>query len=694
MKPLGDGLLEHAIGLLDNEDPDLRIQAVLLLERFSSPKTASAVLRLLSDQDWWVRIMACDALGRLKDARTLVHLERMLDDQDCKWAAIDAIGAIGGDTALGTLVKLLGDPQVEVRLVTMNALGKIADPRVDPYIEQLSKTDPSLDLRVRAVELSRERRGIVGGQDAAIQSSQLTRPMERLLAFARESQASDLHVTPDEPPFLRIHGVIQRIDMKPLSAGQVEAIVDDILDPVRRPILDSRGSVDFCYSIPGVGRYRVNVFRQIRGTSAVARVIPNVTPTLGSLGLPKHLEEVSSFHQGIILLTGPAGAGKSHTMTALVNVLNETRSTHVLSLEDPIEFLHAPKKALVNQREIGRDSRNFAAAMRGALREDPDIIIVGDLRDKETMRLAMVASETGHLVIATMQTTGATATIDKLIESFPSEEQQQIRVQLAGSLKLIVSQILVPRADRQGRVAAFEILKSTASVRATIRDGKTFQLASAMQIGRSQGMLTMDASLEQLLSDGVITLDTAYALAQKKELFTSKGRSIQEAGPSIAPPPAPEASTRPTGIADIASVEEKERRPIAPMRPQADPAPAAQAPLRPVVSQAPSVEAAASSSVRPPAQGQPGGRRLPPQQAGRPPSAETPAQAQPSARPAPQAQAAARPVVAQPAPQAQPAARPVVAQPAPQPQPAQPRGPQAIPAGVVPRKKISIPRDD
>jgi twitching motility protein PilT len=665
MKPLGDGLLEHGIRLLDHEDPDLRIQAVLLLERFASPKTAAAVLKLLSDPDWWVRIMACDALGRLKDPRTLPYLEKLLDDADCKWAAIDSIGAIGGDAALGALVKLLSDPQNEVRLVAMNALGKVEDPRVDPYIEQLSKTDPSLDLRVRAVELVRQRRGVTGGADAAVSSAQLTRPMERLFAFARESLASDLHVTPDEPPFLRINGVIQRVEMKALSAGQVESLIDEILDPVRRPILDRKGAVDFCYSIPGVGRYRVNVFRQIRGTSAVVRVIPNLTPTLTSLGLPKHLDEVGTYHQGIILLTGPAGAGKSNTLTALVNVLNESRSTHVLMLEDPIEFMHSPKKALVNQREIGRDSKSFAAAMRGALREDPDVIVVGELRDKETMRLAMVAAETGHLVIATMQTTSATATIDKLVESFPAEEQTQIRVQLAGSLKLIVSQILVPRADGRSRVAAFEILKSTSPVRAIIRDGKTYQLGSAMQIGRSQGMLTLDASLELLLAEGKITFETAYAFAQKKEIFTKgKGAPKEATQPSV--PSADELQNRPEIPSDVASVmSAAPRAPTGPMRPESVQQPA----------------------VIPPAALQPAQPRPAPQQAqpvqARPAPAQSPPQAQPQARPGPavtmpQAQAQHAPQAQQPPPQTRPAAAPA----------------PAVAAAPVPRKRISIPRDE
>ena len=679
MKPLGDGLLDHGIRLLDHEDPDLRIQAVLLLERFASPKTASAVLKLLSDPDWWVRIMACDTLGRLKDPRTLPYLERLLDDPDCKWAAIDAIGTIGGEAALGALVKLLNDPQNEVRLVAMNALGKVEDPRVDPYIEQLSKVDPSLDLRVRAVELVRQRRGVSGGSDAAVSSAQLTRPMEKLFAFARESLASDLHVTPDEPPFLRINGVIQRVEMKALSAGQVESLIDDILDPVRRPILDRKGAVDFCYSIPGVGRYRVNVFRQIRGTSAVVRVIPNLTPTLTSLGLPKHLEEVGTYHQGIILLTGPAGAGKSHTLTALVNVLNESRSTHVLSLEDPIEFLHSPKKALVNQREIGRDSKSFAAAMRGALREDPDVIVVGELRDKETMRLAMVAAETGHLVIATMQTTSATATIDKLVESFPAEEQTQIRVQLAGSLKLIVSQILVPRADGKSRVAAFEILKSTSPVRAIIRDGKTYQLGSAMQIGRSQGMLTLDASLESLLAEGRITFDTAYAFAQKKELFT-RGKAPKEAGQPSAPA-TDEVQNQPAIPIDVESVVSAgPRAPTGPLRPESlqQPAIVAPPPLQPrPVPQAAPIHPHAQP-VRQAAQAQP-----------------APQQAQPQPRPAPQPQPQPATMPAQPQARTTPQAQPAPQQAPAQARPAPAAAPQGAPAAAaVPRKRISIPRDD
>lgn len=331
-------------------------------------------------------------------------------------------------------------------------------------------------------------------------------------------------------------------------------------------------------------------------------------------------------------------------------MLNESRSAHILSLEDPIEFLHTPKKALVNQREIGRDSLSFATAMRGALREDPDVVIVGDLRDRETMRLAMVAAETGHLVVATMQTTGATATIDKLVETFPSEEQHQIRIQLAGSLKLIVSQILVPRADGRARVAVFEILKSTSSVRATIRDGKTFQLGSAMQIGRAQGMLTLDSSLEQLLTDGAITFETAYAFAQKKETFT-KGRAAREGVRPSIPAPAADAPNRPSIPSDVSAVAETGPRAALPsMQPPPTPEPVRQASMQPMPMPA----------------------RLP------------------FSQPPPSAPPATRPV--QPQPQPHPAvAQPQPATPA---RPAPAATPKSVPASVVPRKKISIPRDD
>jgi len=550
LKTLGDSLLQATLPLLAHSDADIRVQALLLVEKFGNPKTVGSIVKLLGDGDWWVRIMACETLGRLKDQRVSPYLERMLADADAKWAAIDALGAIGGESAYTNLSSLLHDTQPEVRLAALNALASVDDSRVSGHVEEVSRSDTSLDVRIRAVELLRVLRGAAGASaGAAVTSAQLTQPMDKLLAYGREAGASDLHVTPGEPPLLRVNGVLSRVQSKAFTARHTEALLSEILDPVRWPILQKAGAVDFCYSIAGVGRYRANVFRQQRGMSGAFRCIPNAAPLLSDVGLPKYLDEVNTYHQGIVLITGPAGSGKSTSLAALVNVINETRQAHVLTLEDPIEFLHPPKKALINQREIGRDSVSFAAAMRAALREDPDVIVVGEMRDRETIRLALLAAETGHLVIATMQTTGATATVDKLVESFPTDEQQQVRVSLSGSLKLIISQTLVPRADGSGRAAVFEILKSTSPIRTLIREGKTFQLPSAMQIGRSMGMRTIDASLEEMLAAGIITLETAHENAEKKELFEKRplgkathpgaGAAASTTAPSTAPEPMP-----------------------------------------------------------------------------------------------------------------------------------------------------------
>lgn len=605
---IGDPILDAGFRLLGHEDPDIRVQCLLLVEHFKSPKTVNVVLKLLQDGDWWVRIMSCETLGRLKDQRTLPYLDKMLGDPDCKWAAIDAIGAIGGETAFASIVRLLKDPAPEVRGAAVNAAKGLNDPRITGYLEEVSRTDPTPDVRLRAVETVREING-GGAQVGTVSSAQLTRPIDKLLAYAREAGASDLHLTPGEPPVLRINGVLTRIKSAVLTPAHIATLIEDVLDPVRKPVLDKAGAVDFCYSLPGVGRYRANVFKQQRGMSGAFRTIPNVAPTFQEIGLPKACEELSTYHQGIVLVTGPAGAGKSTTLTALINLLNESRSTHVLSLEDPIEFLHTPKRALVNQREIGRDSKSFAAAMRGALREDPDVIVVGDLRDPETIRLALLAAETGHLVIGTMQTTGAVGTLDKLVESFPAEEQHQVRIGLAGSLKLVVSQLLAPKADGKSRVAVFEVLKVTPSIRAMIREGKTFQIGNAMQLGRELGMQTIDAALEEALSQGTITLETAHALAIKKETFERRARGEQPSSPGV-PGGAPAAAAAAPGAAAPAGAAAG-ATPAAPGGATQTPMarPATGGPINPVKPGAAPVQTApagASMAARPPAAGGPG----------------------------------------------------------------------------------------
>ncbi|MBE2250533.1 MAG: PilT/PilU family type 4a pilus ATPase [Myxococcus sp.] len=545
LQSVGKTLVPHAVQLLSNSDADLRVQAVYLLEAFEDPATIGPLLQMLNDPDWWVRIVACETMGRLKEPRTISALAKMLTDPDARWAAIDAVATIGGTEAATALGALLKDPMPEVRNAVVTALERVKDPRVEPALVELARHDPSVEVRLKAVEVLRSLKGVGPGSGAVVSSKDLTKPIERLLAYARERGASDLHLTPGEPPLLRLNGALVRLESAKLDGEQVRVMLLDLLDPVRAPQLEKTGSVDFCYPIAGVGRYRANVFKMKRGYAAAFRCIPNMAPTLQQLGLPKRLADIGTLHQGIVLVTGPAGCGKTTTLTALIDLINESRHAHVLTFEDPVEFVHLSKKALVNQREIGKDSASYASAMRGALREDPDIIVVGDMRDPETIRLALLASETGHLVVATMQTTGAAATIDKLVESFPAEEHQQVRTSLSESLKLVVSQVLVPHASGASRVGIFEVLTSTSSVRALIRDGRTLQLASAMLIGRGAGMQTIDGSLEERLRAGDITYEVALQYAQNKENFARLANLPPAAAPAAPPARAPQPAAAP-----------------------------------------------------------------------------------------------------------------------------------------------------
>ena len=278
--------------------------------------------------------------------------------------------------------------------------------------------------------------------------------------------------------------------------------------------VQKHGELDFAYTLPGVGRFRANVYRQQRGSDGVFRVIPPAPPTLEDLGLPNSLAKVINFHQGLVLLTGPAGCGKSSTMAALINILNEERRDHILTIEDPIEHLHPSNRCVVNQRQVSRHTESFARALRAALREDPDVIVIGELRDRETIGLALTAAETGHLVLGTLHTNNAIRTINRIVGAFPPGQQAQIRIMISESLKAIVSQRLLPRADHKGRVAAIEILMGNKAVGNLIREGKTVQILSVLQTGAPHGMCLMDSSLAALLKSGAIGKDEALRHAE------------------------------------------------------------------------------------------------------------------------------------------------------------------------------------
>jgi len=340
-----------------------------------------------------------------------------------------------------------------------------------------------------------------------------------LLQQAMERNASDLHVHSGAALRIRVDGNF--IDATPaaLSSQECGDLIMDILSEVQLLQLNENFQVDFAYEIPGVGRFRANIYKQQRGYDAVFRTIKPIPPTLADLELPKEFEKFTEFHQGLMLFTGPAGCGKSSTMAAMADLINKRRQDHILTIEDPIEFIHPSKSCNVTQREVGAQTDSFPTALRAALREDPDVIVIGELRDLETISLAITAAETGHLVMATLHTSNAIRTINRLLSVFPPDQISQIRRMLSESLKVVVSQRLVQRADKRGQVAALEVMINNNAVANLIREDRTYQIKSAMQTGRAQGQRLLDATLKQLMNDKVITKTEAIKHAEEPENF-------------------------------------------------------------------------------------------------------------------------------------------------------------------------------
>ncbi len=362
--------------------------------------------------------------------------------------------------------------------------------------------------------------------------------IDRILEYAVSQRASDIHIMTGERVLLRRDGQLTFAGDAPLEHGQIERLVTEVLDPRLRELLDREGQTDFSWTIAGRARFRGNAYRHQHGYGLVLRAIALEIPTLGSLGLPNTLAKVTNHNQGLVLLTGPAGCGKSSTLAALVRLINEERQDHIVTVEDPIEYLHTPLRCVVNQRQVGRDTRSFASALKAALREDPDVIAIGELRDLETISLALTAAETGHLVLATLHTGSSIRTVDRIVGSYPSNQQAQIRTMLSESLRAVISQRLVRRADGQGRVPALEILLGTRPVANLIRESKTFQLRSVLQTGAAQGMCLLDTSLAHLVRDGVVTREEALLHADDVKLLPAGPGGAGSPPPLGAPAPA------------------------------------------------------------------------------------------------------------------------------------------------------------
>ena len=343
--------------------------------------------------------------------------------------------------------------------------------------------------------------------------------ISELLAFSVKNKASDLHLSAGLPPMIRVHGDIRRINLPPMDHKDVHRMVYDIMNDSQRKIYEEILEVDFSLEIPGLARFRVNAFNQQKGAGAVFRTIPSKVLTLEELEAPKIFKEISDQPRGVVLVTGPTGSGKSTTLAAMIDYVNDTQYSHILTIEDPIEFVHQSKKCLINQREVGPHTHSFANALRSALREDPDVILVGEMRDLETIRLALTAAETGHLVFGTLHTSSAAKTIDRVIDVFPAAEKEMVRAMLSESLRAVISQTLLKTKDSSGRVAAHEIMIGTPAIRNLIRENKVAQMYSSIQTGGALGMQTLDQCLQDLVRRNLVNSVEARARAQNKDAF-------------------------------------------------------------------------------------------------------------------------------------------------------------------------------
>jgi len=338
--------------------------------------------------------------------------------------------------------------------------------------------------------------------------------VEQLLKIAKELGASDVHLTVGLPPRVRVHGELVDLNYPKLLPSDAQNIIFSIMNEHQTKILNEKGEVDFAFSVNNIGRFRVNVFKQRGSVACAIRIVGTIIPKPEILGIPESVVELYSKKRGLVLVTGPTGSGKSTTLASLIDKINDTRNVHVITLEDPIEYLHQHRQAMINQREIGLDTNSYAAALRAALREDPDVILVGEMRDLETISTAITAAETGHLVFSTLHTTGAASTIDRIIDVFPPDQQQQIRIQLALVLESVVSQQLIPTIDHQSRVAAFEVMHTNKAIKELIREGKTYQIESMVQSNKNSGLQTMDDSIFDLYTQGLIDRKNAIGFAQ------------------------------------------------------------------------------------------------------------------------------------------------------------------------------------
>ena len=486
------------------------------------------------DADWWVREQAIEAIGELGDSRAVPHVIELLRRlPDARISCISALGALKAAAACSDVAPLVLDPDADVRLAALAFVASLDAVAELPWVKRVeSDADPRVQRA--ALELLARWKvpaAVIPGDD------RIKNLLDRLLAAVARAEADDLLIAVGQRPYVKRMGKMVALSEALFTEEQVKGILLPQLTTAQKTQLEALRDVDFSYQVKSLGlRFRANVFQQMKGLSAVFRIVKNTIPELGTLGLPPVVRSFADFKNGLVIVGGPTGSGKSTTLAALVDFVNRNQSEHIITIEDPIEVVHGTKRCLINQREVGAHTTSFEAALRRTLRQDPDVILIGEMRDLETISFAVTAAETGHLVFGTLHTASADTSIDRLIDTFPPGQQPQVRAMLSESLRAVLCQHLLRRKDGPGRVVAAEVMLGNAAVSNLIRKGKCFQIPQVITTGRELGMQSMDMDLSRLVREGVVDLDDAYAKAVDKKAFdamVSDGISANGASPPV-----------------------------------------------------------------------------------------------------------------------------------------------------------------
>lgn len=542
----GPQLTRHIISYLSDASDVVRRYAVNVLIRLKDANSLGALVRMVDgDSDWWAREKAVEAIAAINDPRAIPYLvDTMGRNPDLRWSCIQALLDMDAKSTAPQVAALLSDPNADVRLAALRCLQKFNDPVHAPAVQPLL-ADAEMSLRQLAKE-------ILAVWKVTLTSELVTRdalsPLDRLLVATARQEADDLILSCDRKPMIKRMGKVVPLTKSPLTSAQVNSLLMPKLAPAQVKDLSELRDVDFSYEVKTEGlRFRANVFNEAGGPAAVFRIIKGKLLEIDKLGLPEVVIKLGELKNGLVLIGGPTGSGKSTTLAALVHHINRKYARHIICLEDPIEVMHPSLKSLVTQREIGTHTHSFGNALRATLREDPNVILVGELRDLATIAFAVTAAETGHLVFGTVHTVSADTTVDRLINAFPAKQQEQVRAMLSESLRAVCCQFLVRQKDGVSRCLAMETMLNNDAISALIRKGKAFQIPSVVATSRDEGMQLMDSDLMRLFKEGKVSIEEAYVKARSKrefESFMPGGAPVVAAGETAAKAPVPIAAAK------------------------------------------------------------------------------------------------------------------------------------------------------